>query len=198
MKNASLRRKAGFTLIEILVVMAIIAILASMVIGALGFVKEKQKREQATIQITLLSKAMDEYKLDMGKFPGEAENSPATGEGMTEELYQALFYEGYEASENPNSSSGTAAKATKVYLADLDPTTTNQKWVDSVTGANRIVPPISKIKDPWGNEYRYRKGENAVNPDFDIWSTGKDGVTSTGNTAADLKNKDALDDVRNF
>lgn len=198
MKNLPLRRKAGFTLIEILVVMAIIAILASMVIGALGFVKEKQKREQAKIQIALLSKAMDEYKLDMGKFPGLADSTPANGEGMTEELYQALFYEGYQYSENPSSASGGVAKATKVYVSDLDPTTTNQKWVQSVGGTNRLVPPTSKIKDPWGNEYRYRKGENAVNPDFDLWSTGKDGLTSTGNTATDLKDPKALDDVRNF
>ncbi len=198
MKNSPSRRNVGFTLIEILVVMAIIGILASMVIGALGFVKEKQKREQAKIQIALLGKAMDEYKLDMGKFPGEADNTPANGEGVTEELYQALFYQGYEASENPSSSSGSVAKATKVYLSDLDPTTTNQKWVQSVTGPNRQVPPTSKIKDPWGNEYHYRKGENAVNPDFDLWSAGKDGLTSTGNTASDLKDPKALDDVRNF
>jgi prepilin-type N-terminal cleavage/methylation domain-containing protein len=203
MNHLSLRRKAGFTMIEILVVMAIIAILASMVIGALGFVKEKQKREQAKLQIALLGKGIDDYKLDMGKLPGIQNDSPASGEGMTQELYQALFYEGYLANENPSAapttaSSAASATATRVYVAELDPTITKQKWVDVPKGNKTIVPNISQIKDPWGNEYRYRKGASAFNPDFDLWSTGKDGLTVSGNSPQDLKDPKSLDDVRNF
>lgn len=54
------------------------------------------------------------------------------------------------------------------------------------------------IIDPWGQEYRYRKGNNAQNPDFDLWSIGNNGLTRTGNSDADLSHKDTKDDIRNF
>ena len=63
----------------------------------------------------------------------------------------------------------------------------------------RLLPPAAqKILDPWGNEYLYRKGANAVNPDFDLWSKGKDGKTKTGTAAADMTSADMRDDIKNF
>jgi general secretion pathway protein G len=63
------RRAGGFTLIEIMVVMAIIAMLAAMVgpriMGALG----KSQRQGAAAQIERLGAALDTYRLDMGRYP---------------------------------------------------------------------------------------------------------------------------------
>ena len=44
----------------------------------------------------------------------------------------------------------------------------------------------------------YRKGSNAVNPDFDLWSAGKDGITKTTTSAADMNSEDMRDDIKNF
>ena len=66
MKIPSRRHPAAFTLIELMAVITIIVILAGMVVGGLGYVNEKQAREKAKIQIALLSKALEEYKLDNG------------------------------------------------------------------------------------------------------------------------------------
>jgi hypothetical protein len=64
------------------------------------------------------------------------------------------------------------------------------------------TPPVpsatTTIKDPWGNEYRYRKGTNAQNPDFDLWSCGKDGLTNFGPSASDIQDPKNKDDIRNF
>ena len=174
MKINPRRGQSAFTLIELMAVITIIVILAGLVVGGLGFVTERQAKEKAKVQIALLSKAIEEYKLDMGKYPGSATDTPATGL-ITAELYNALFWEGWEFSDNPNrTDSTTNPKATKIYLADLDPTSTKQGWVTTSTAAK---PPGGQvINDPWGKSYHYRKGANAVNPDFDLWSEGKDGT----------------------
>ena len=197
MKTPSRRHPAAFTLIELMAVITIIIILAGLVVGGMGFVTERQAKEKAKTQVALLSKAIEEYKLDMGKYPGTADNTGAAGTGVSAQLYQALFYEGYEFSKNPNRTDNpTNPKASKIYLPELDPRSSKQGWVNAVTSGE---PPASTtIMDPWGQEYRYRKGTNAQNPDFDLWSIGKDAKTQTGNTDSQLNHKDNKDDIRNF
>jgi type II secretion system protein G len=204
MKITSRNGSAAFTLIELMAVITIIVILASLVVGGMGFVSERQNKEKAKVQIALLSKALEEYKLDMGIYP-QTENT-ATGLLQTEELYQVLFYEGYDYVKNnaPTDWKKTIngvdfPKSTKIYLADLDPTSTKQSWVKS---AATVPTRIKKIVDPWGNEYGYRTATNArntpnadtQNPDFDLWSSGKDGKTKAG-IPTDKTNRD---DIRNF
>ena len=86
----------AFTLIELMAVITIIVILAGLVVGGLGFVTERQAKSKALLQIQLLSKAIEEYKLDMGRYPGNTENTPIAGTGVTTQLYTELFYEGYD------------------------------------------------------------------------------------------------------
>jgi prepilin-type N-terminal cleavage/methylation domain-containing protein len=203
------RGRAAFTLIELMAVITIIVILAGIVVGGLGYVNEKQAREKAKVQIGLLSKALEEYKLDMGTYPPTA-NKPGTftskATNTSAELYIALFYEGYDYAKQGSPAVWTkrvgtvdVPKATRIYLPELDPTNSKQGWVDPVTG----TPPASTpIKDPWGNQYGYRTATDSdgtanadtQNPDFDLWSIGKDGK-SAPDTAADKTNKD---DIRNF
>ncbi len=194
MKSNSRKGLAAFTLVELMAVITIIVILAGLVVGGLGYVSEKQASSKAKVQIALLSKAIEEYKLDMGKYPGIDPDSRADGK-ISSQLYDKLFYEGLEFSDNPSrTDTPTDPKATKIYLADLDPRTTKQGWVATNTTAKAGEP----ILDPWGNQYLYRKGKSAMNPDFDLWSAGKDGKTKTTNTADDLSSVDMRDDIRNF
>lgn len=196
MKTNSRRGQAAFTLIELMAVITIIVILAGLVVGGMGFVSERQAKEKAKVQIALLSKAIEEYKLDMGKYPGSAPDTPAAGL-ISAELYDRLFYQGWEFGENPTrADNATDPKSVKIYLSALDPITTKQGWVTTSTAAK--PPAAQKILDPWGNEYLYRKGANAVNPDFDLWSKGKDGKTKTGTATADMTSADMRDDIKNF
>ena len=72
----SLRRQ-GFTLLELLVVLVILGLLAALVgprlIGRVG----KAKTEIAKSQITLLESALDQYRLDMGRYPSTEEGLQA-------------------------------------------------------------------------------------------------------------------------
>jgi len=194
MKNNPRSGKGAFTLVELMAVITIIVILAALVVQGLSFVQEKQAKDKAKVEIELLSKAIQDYKLDMGRFPGEDDDSPEDGTGLSEELYEALFYQGYELAENPARADATGLLANKIYLPQLDPVSSKQGWVEQA----KTIPTTTKIKDPWGREYRYRKGANAQNPDFDIWSTGKDGETNSTNTPAGIKDPKNRDDLRNF
>jgi general secretion pathway protein G len=61
--------KRGFTLIEILIVVIIIGLLASLVAPKLFTKVDKARINTAKAQIELLCSAIDTYRLDLGKFP---------------------------------------------------------------------------------------------------------------------------------
>lgn len=64
---------AGFTLIEILVVMAIIAMLAVMVAPNIFNQQAGAMRDVALSEISTLSAALDTYRLDVGAYPDSLE-----------------------------------------------------------------------------------------------------------------------------
>ena len=64
---------AGFTLIEILVVMAIIAMLAIMVAPNVFNQQAGAMRDAAAIQMNNIATALDSYRLDMNEYPDSLE-----------------------------------------------------------------------------------------------------------------------------
>ena len=60
----------GFTLIEILVVIAIIAILAGILLAALSGVQQAAKKTQSSSLMQSFARACDEFALDHGRYPG--------------------------------------------------------------------------------------------------------------------------------
>ena len=71
--NGGARQSKGFTLIEILVVMAIIAMLAVMVAPNLFRQQAGAMRDVALTEISTLEAALDIYRLDVGEYPDSLE-----------------------------------------------------------------------------------------------------------------------------
>lgn len=72
-KRMRFQTQFGFTLIEILVVMAIIAMLAVMVAPNIFNQQAGAQRDAAISQISSLQAALDMYRLDVGEYPDSLE-----------------------------------------------------------------------------------------------------------------------------
>ncbi len=70
------RREGGFTLMELLVVMAIIGLLAVLVAPRVIQYLSGAKVDTATVQIDRLSGVLDLYRLEIGQYPSQ-------GDGLT-------------------------------------------------------------------------------------------------------------------
>jgi type II secretory pathway pseudopilin PulG len=153
------------------------------------YANQRSASEKAKTQIALLSKGIEEYKLDMGGYPPTnniSGNLTSAGSSTSSIIFNALYFAPLSANQ-------------RIYLPELDPVTTKQGWTTGTATANLT------ITDPWGNQYCYRSSSNAtgatnnatVNPDFDLWSMGKDSKTDATSGASVTTSPNA-DDIRNF
>jgi len=69
--------QAGLTLIELLVVMVIVALFATIVGTRVGRQVDKAKQVAAKSQISEYESALDQYKLDVGRYPSNEEGLQA-------------------------------------------------------------------------------------------------------------------------
>lgn len=75
MNKTDPKRREGFTLVELLVVMAIIAILMGIVLGIAGGVQSGAAEAKARAEIADLQLELEKYKEDKGVYPPE-EDTP--------------------------------------------------------------------------------------------------------------------------
>ena len=154
------RYKYGITLVEILVVVAIIAILATMVIGIASRINDQSKERGLESTFTLLESALQEYCEGTGKFPEQPEKNFANALLHSEYLYREL-----DLMPESRKILGRIAKSlVKNEYGTID------------------TPP--EIYDPWGTalDYRYVPGDNFP----ELISAGPDKIF--GN-ADDISNK---------
>lgn len=170
-----------------MVVITIIFLLATFGFMGMGIMSYQQKKNTAQIQLAKLGTALENYHKDMGAYPTTVDTSTgvnvagtaetaidvrASGSNVNTKLYNILYLDG-------------ALNGTTIYCADLSPST-KSGWEDA-----------PNLMDPWGKPYRYRSafsggsgGENpsTVNPDFDLWTSGKDGRSDFTASSDDIRN----------
>src|SRR5438046_9379364 len=76
-RNPKCRHRSGFTLVEVLVVMIILAILAAVVVPRVVGRTEDARRARAVSDVESLGTALDLYKADNGEYPTTEEGLQA-------------------------------------------------------------------------------------------------------------------------
>jgi prepilin-type N-terminal cleavage/methylation domain-containing protein len=211
----SSRYPRAFTLIEMLVVMAVIAILAALILSINGLVQSKAARTRAEAEIRALSAGCDSYKADNGSYPQNTTTDGLDPRSVgTPSSYQqaSLFlYKELSGDQNANGRNEPAAATPegKNYLPDFF---TPQRLSGTQGGSGAMVA-VSFIKDPYGNSYGYstkaaaaeqkyrtdvtkdstvtRPAGVGYNPTFDLWSTGgkvANPITADLGTTKDITN----------
>ena len=66
-------RQAGFTLVELLTVMVIIALLAAITLGVAGFANRKSAESKAIADMETIRTALEEYRVSEGEYPEDAD-----------------------------------------------------------------------------------------------------------------------------
>lgn len=69
MEHRASEKQRGFTLLEIMVVIVILGVLASLVIPSLMGNKDRADRQKAVSDLVTLENALDMYKLDNSRYP---------------------------------------------------------------------------------------------------------------------------------
>lgn len=175
---------AAFTLIELIVVIAVIIILTGLVLSTVGYVQKKAARSRAETEIAAMSAACESYKADNGIYPRNADtdglNAQTSGNPNSSQYQSASLYL-YNALFGATNGSRTPNTGAKSYFAFkpnmLSPTDQTQN--------------VQFIKDPFGNSYGYSTANQAnpaqgYNPTFDLWSTS--GLTSGTDSSQWVKN----------
>lgn len=151
---------AGFTLIEMMVVISIIAVLAALVLGALSAARTHSKVQRTELVLSMLDAKIKEYERDFGDWP---DSKGADGLAGSEALLEALLTE--------------EQNGPYINRKEMDIRDTNGN------GHKEFV-------DPWGKpihyiHFRYYDSEPPNRDSFRLYSAGPDKEYDPDNPGSD-------------
>jgi prepilin-type N-terminal cleavage/methylation domain-containing protein len=188
--------RSGFTLIELITVVSIIALLFALVVGGFSYADRYSKRQKSEVTIKAIRSALENYSQAFGSYPDVKE--PGAAVQITNKsyivggaacLYQAMSGDGTNAilgTQSSLSSDGELElnEAKNVMLKDMP----KELWTKS--------GQVYFMVDGFGHPIRYVKALPAIKPDgspntprtinldtYDIWSLNEDDQNMARNSS---------------
>jgi prepilin-type N-terminal cleavage/methylation domain-containing protein len=191
MKSSPRSRPTAFTLIELMVVIAIIGILAGLIVYLLPGVKEKQVRGRVKTELAMLVMAIEGYKAKIGFYPPDSAGTGTnalfyelTGTVRNQKVNPPLFID----RDNTQLTTNTIGTyfGTSGFLNSIDYQNPDQesrqnflpnlkpKACEKIPGTgDDIRLLVAPYKGPGGdfNPWHYRSSNPQHNPEgFDLWA----------------------------
>ena len=178
--HSSFRAAGAFTIVELLIVIAIILALAGLILATSGYIQTKSKRSRAEAEIAALSTALENYKADNGIYPTDTANGTTntldarTMFNPTATQYSAASLFLYK--ELSGDSTGNRVPTGKSYFP----------FKPNMLLPNDQAQAVNAIADPFGHSYGYSTANQSnpakgFNSTFDLWSTAGAGTGPTPN-----------------
>ncbi len=155
------RSSSAFTLLELITVMAIIAILTGIVVGISGHVQGTVARRRALAEMTMLNSAIENYRAETGCVPQNTDTdflSPKNHfDPRSPDYESASLYLYQELTGDKSGPGGTGApdgvpdEGAACYLKQFDPRILK---ADRDPDTHRITR-VHGFQDPWGFYYGY-------------------------------------------
>ncbi len=188
-----LRPGDGFTLIEILVVVSIIAVVAGLVVMGIQRARVKVNITAARLTVESFVSAIENYYQDESVYPG-MDLTPSPDENQFPVLFNALRGERKPRGPGGRNSPYIQVKEEQlaVYDADLD------QYLPATLEQIRDPETPKYLLDPWGRPYVYRcnkgkKLENFMrNSNYDFYSVGPNGEDDTAQGVIDATQSDDI------
>lgn len=179
------RNRRGFTLLELLVTITLIAVLAALVLsGAVGIL-QKIKRDQIRNFMMELQGGLEDYKVDNAIFPLNPDprgNNPSipgySGPDLEAVSGAAVLYKHLSGDFDTD---GLVDEDETVYVERLDNWTNSRQPPPEVIRSQEIGDGLYVIVDPLGSPIRYLayapgevqqalRQQKVRNPTYDLWS----------------------------
>jgi prepilin-type N-terminal cleavage/methylation domain-containing protein len=163
--------RSGFTLVEILVVVAIILLLSGMLFKVGSMLSDRANRAQALAELQQIANALEEYFANYGMYPptqgmryvyeahsmqppAMVQSADYNADGLSWGLASFLFSRGID-DDRRDPTSEHVKQRWQHYVADLQSSGAIMRS-NVYPGVVLVYSNAMKtIKDPWGRDYQY-------------------------------------------
>lgn len=171
------RRAQGFTLVELIVVIAIITLLIALLSVFIVGVRQRAQNAKALAVVMALDKGCQTYKLEYNVYPPD-------DKGDSRNLHFYLAKDRMVSKGRSDDGSSILVSAPPILSIPID-------WLKLAQGQMPDPKQPVPIIDPWDNLIRYKVPGNYNKRGVDIWSPGmncQDDLVDPGGETDDLCN----------